>query len=263
MREPIVLSWSGGKDSSLALAALRAEPDIEVVALLTSVTRGYERISIHGVRRALLEAQARAVGLPLYEIALEPTSSNAAYEAAFRVATEQLRAAYPVLRRLAFGDLFLRDVREYRERLMASTALSAHFPLWGLETRALADRFVALGYRARLVCVDTTQLARRFAGRSFDAALLAELPASVDPCGERGEFHTFVSDGPIFGVPVPYVVGEVVMREERFAYCDLLAPADTQLAPTDAQLGRGDARSDVPPPPAERQVVRPIASATV
>jgi uncharacterized protein (TIGR00290 family) len=222
MREPIVLSWSGGKDSSLALAALQADPDVEVVGLLTSVTRGYERISIHGVRRTLLEAQARAIGLPLHEVALEPSCSNADYEAAFRTAAEQLRATYPTLGRLAFGDLFLSDVRAYREGLLASVDLAAHFPLWGRDTRELADRFVALGYRARLVCVDTTQLARSFAGRPFDAALLAELPESVDPCGERGEFHTFVSDGPIFGVPVPYVTGEVVMREARFAYCDLL-----------------------------------------
>jgi uncharacterized protein (TIGR00290 family) len=230
MREPIVLSWSGGKDSSLALAALQADPDVEVVGLLTSVTRGYERISIHGVRRALLEAQARAIGLPLHEIVLDPACSNADYEDAFRAAADRLRSAHPALRRLAFGDLFLSDVRAYREQLLTSVGLVAHFPLWGLETRALADRFVALGYRARLVCVDTTQLAACFAGRSFDASLLAELPESVDPCGERGEFHTFVSDGPIFAAPVPCVTGEIVMREERFAYCDLLAGADAAAA---------------------------------
>lgn len=222
MREPIVLSWSGGKDSCLALAALQADPDLEVVGLLTSVTRGYDRISIHGVRRTLLEAQARAVRLPLHEIVIEPQCTNAAYEAAFRTGAEQLRARYPTLERLAFGDLFLSDVREYRERLVASVGLTAHFPLWGLDTGALAERFVALGYRACLVCVDTTQVASSFAGRSFDTALLAELPESADPCGERGEFHTFVSDGPMFAAPVPYQIGEVVMREERFAYCDLV-----------------------------------------
>jgi uncharacterized protein (TIGR00290 family) len=222
MREPIVLSWSGGKDSSLALAALQADPAIEVVALLTSVTRGYERISIHGVRRTLLEAQARALGLPLFEVALEPACSNDAYEAAFRTAAHQLRERFPTLTRIAFGDLFLSDVRAYRETLLASVGLTAHFPLWALDTRALAERFVTLGYRARLVCVDTTQLPPSFAGRQFDSTLLADLPASVDPCGERGEFHTFVSDGPIFSAPVPHGVGDVVMREERFAYCDLL-----------------------------------------
>ena len=222
MREPIVLSWSGGKDSSLALAALQEDSSVEVVALLTSVTRGYERISIHGVRRTLLEAQARALGLPLFEVALEPGCSNADYEAAFRTAAHELRARFPTLTRIAFGDLFLDDIRAYRETLLASVGLAAHFPLWALDTRTLAERFVALGYRARLVCVDTTQLPRSFAGREFDAALLADLPAAVDPCGERGEFHTFVSDGPIFATPVLHGVGEVVMREERFAYCDLL-----------------------------------------
>jgi uncharacterized protein (TIGR00290 family) len=222
MRELIVLSWSGGKDSSLALAALQADPTVEVVALLTSITRGYERISIHGVRRTLLEAQARALALPLFEVVLQPACSNADYEAAFRTAAHEIRARFPTLTRMAFGDLFLSDVRAYRETLLASVGLTAHFPLWALDTRALAERFVALGYRARLVCVDTTQLAPSFAGRQFDASLLADLPASVDPCGERGEFHTFVSDGPIFAAPVAYVPGEVIMREERFAYCDLL-----------------------------------------
>ncbi len=221
MREPIVLSWSGGKDSSLALAALRADADVEVVALLTSVTRGFERISIHGVRRTLLHAQARAIGLPLHEVELEPACTNDDYEAAFRAAADALRGAHPHLRRLAFGDLFLADVRAYRERLLEPLGLAAHFPLWGLDTRALAVRFVAEGYRARLVCVDTSQLAAGFAGRTFDSALLAEIPAAVDPCGERGEFHTFVSDGPVFGGPVPYEVGAIVLRDERFAYCDL------------------------------------------
>jgi diphthamide synthase (EF-2-diphthine--ammonia ligase) len=133
-----------------------------------------------------------------------------------------LRERFPALSRIAFGDLFLTDVRAYREALLASVGLEAYFPLWALDTRVLAERFVTLGYRARLVCVDTTQLAPSFAGRQFDATLLADLPASVDPCGERGEFHTFVSDGPIFRTPVRHGLGEVVMREERFAYCDLL-----------------------------------------
>jgi uncharacterized protein (TIGR00290 family) len=220
--EPVALSWSGGKDSSLALAALRADERYDVVALLTSVTRGYDRISIHGVRRTLLVAQSKALGLPLYEVALEPSSSNEAYEAAFRTGVELLRADFPSLRTIAFGDLFLEDVRAYRERLLASIGVRGIFPLWGLDTGALARRFVSEGYRAHLVCVDTTQLGGEFAGRSFDASLLADLPETVDPCGERGEYHSFVSDGPVFAEPVPVVRGETVLRERRFAYCDLL-----------------------------------------
>jgi Predicted ATPases of PP-loop superfamily len=221
-RLPIVLSWSGGKDSSLALDALRRDPRYDVVALLTSVTRGYDRVSIHGVRRGLLEAQARALGLPLHEIALEPASSNDAYEGAFRRGVAELTRAHPAVRHIAFGDLFLADVRAYRERLVASVGLEPVFPLWGLDTAALARRFIAEGYRARLVCVDTQQIGARFSGAAFDEALLGELPPSADPCGERGEFHTFVWDGPIFSEPVPVELGEQVLREERFAYRDLL-----------------------------------------
>jgi uncharacterized protein (TIGR00290 family) len=222
MREPIILSWSGGKDSTLALAALREDARYDVVGLLTSVTRGYDRVSIHGVRRSLLREQARALDLPLYEVTLEPACSNDAYEAAFLTSVARLREIHPALESLAFGDLFLRDVRSYRERLVATAGLGAVFPLWDQDTAALAARFIDDGYRARLVCVDTTQLSAAFAGRAFDAGFLSDLPESVDPCGERGEFHTFVSDGPGFRSPVACVVGEVVMREERFAYCDLL-----------------------------------------
>ena len=223
MCEPIILSWSGGKDSSLALAALRADPAVEVVGLLTSVTRGYERISIHGVRRSLLAAQAASLGLPLTEVTLEPECSNADYEAAFHSAAYQLQRAHPSLERIAFGDLFLADVRDYRERLLAPLQLRGYYPLWGTDTAQLAYEFIDAGFRARVVCVDTTQLAAEFAGRAFDHALLADLPSSVDPCGEGGEFHTFVSDGPIFRTSIPYEVGPVVIRDERFAYCDLLA----------------------------------------
>ena len=219
--EPVVLSWSGGKDSALALAALRDDPRIDVRALFTSVTRGYDRISIHGVRRTLLHAQARAVGLPLIEIELEPQSSNAAYEAAFRGGIDRVRASFPEVGGIAFGDLFLEDVRAYRERLVASTGFATHYPIWGRSTAGLAREFVAAGYVAHLVCVDTTQLSGSFAGRRFDEAFLAELPATADPCGERGEFHTFVSDGPIFTTPVTVRVGAVVLRDDRFAYCDL------------------------------------------
>jgi len=220
--EPVVLSWSGGKDSSLALASLRADPRYELVALLTSITRGYDRVSVHGVRRTLAEAQAAAVGLPLLEVVLEPQSSNEAYETAFHDALAQIRARFADVRQIAFGDLFLADVRKYREDLVASNDFAGIFPLWGRDTRELASEFISAGFRAHLVCVDTTQLSATFSGRVFDAALLADLPASVDPCGERGEFHTFVSAGPIFSAPIGVRRGDVVLREDRFAFCDLL-----------------------------------------
>lgn len=222
---PIALSWSGGKDSCLALAALRLSREFSPVALLTSVTREYDRVSIHGVRRELLLQQADAVGLPLFEIALQPMSTNEAYEAAFLRAVDELSRAMPGVMHLAFGDLFLEDVRAYRERLLQATALRAAFPLWGRDTGGLAREFIDRGFVAHLVCVDTTQLPATFAGRRFDDELLRDLPASVDPCGERGEFHTFVSDGPIFAAPVAFDVGETVLRDGRFAYCDLLPAA--------------------------------------
>jgi uncharacterized protein (TIGR00290 family) len=222
VRIPVVLSWSGGKDSSLALAALRASDEFEPVALLTSVTREYDRISIHGVRRTLLLAQAEMLGLPLFEVGLQAGGSNDEYERAFAAGVESVQRALPHVRHMAFGDLHLADVRAYREQLIASLGIQGVFPLWGVDTRALAGRFVREEYGAHLVCVDTTQLDASFCGRPFDDALLAELPPSVDPCGEHGEFHTFVSSGPIFAKPLRVETGEIVLRDGRFAYCDLL-----------------------------------------
>ena len=221
-RRQILLSWSGGKDSALALQTLRGDPDVEVVALLTSVTRGYDRISVHGVRRSLLERQAASLRLPLFTIELEPACTNESYEQAFLAALERVRREIPDASAIAFGDLFLEDVRAYREKLLAGTGFEPLFPLWGLDTTELARRFVQDGFTARLVCVDTTQLDARFAQRPFDESLLADLPAGVDPCGERGEFHTFVSSGPGYDEPVDYVIGEIVLRDDRFAFADLL-----------------------------------------
>jgi len=223
-QKPVFLSWSGGKDSALALQSLRSGNEFDVVGLLTSVTRGYGRISVHGVRRSLLQAQAASVGLPLREIVLDPQSSNDAYEAAFHRSLEGIRKEFREVRHIAFGDLFLEDVRAYRERLLGGTGFDPVFPLWGLDTAQLARRFIGDRFRARLVCVDTTQLDGEFAGRVFDTELLADLSPAVDPCGERGEFHTFVSDGPGFDRPVACVTGEHVLREERFMYCDLVEP---------------------------------------
>lgn len=188
---------------------------------MTSVTRGYDRVSIHGVRRTLLKAQADALRLPLVEMAIDPQCSNDAYEAAFKDTLRTIKRDWPAVSCIAFGDLFLEDVRAYRERLLEGTGFEPLFPLWGLNTTELARDVVAGGYVARLVCVDTTQLDSRFAGRLFDTALLEDLPSTVDPCGERGEFHTFVSDGPSFQYAVAYAVGEKVLRDGRFMYCDL------------------------------------------
>jgi uncharacterized protein (TIGR00290 family) len=224
---PIALAWSGGKDSSLALAALQADPTVEVVALLTTVTQDYDRISMHGVRRAVLEAQVAALGLPLVEATIPAAASNLIYEEAFAAALAVLRQLRPDVRHLAFGDLFLADVRAYRERLLGLLGWEPVFPLWGRDTAELARRFVDEQYRAILTCVDTTQLGAEFVGREFDAALLDELPATVDPCGERGEFHTCVYAGPMFRRPLALQRGERVRREARFEYCDLtLVSAD-------------------------------------
>ena len=221
-RAPVALSWSGGKDSALALQRLRASTEYEVTALLTSVTREYDRVSIHGVRRSLLERQAASLGLPLVEIALEPRSSNAAYEQACLAALDVLAASHATVRHIAFGDLYLRDVRAYRDRLLEGTPYRGLYPLWERPTREVADSFIAAGFVATLVCVDTTQIDAGFAGRRFDRALLEALPPTADPCGENGEFHTFVHDGPIFAAPIGVTIGEIVLRDERFTYCDLL-----------------------------------------
>jgi uncharacterized protein (TIGR00290 family) len=222
MRTQVVLSWSGGKDSALALQALRTDPNVEVVGLLTSVTCQYDRISVHGVRKSLLEQQAARLRLPLFLVELDPVCTNDAYEKAFLNALDNVRRELPDVSTIAFGDLFLSDVRAYRERLLEPTGFEPLFPIWGIDTSELARRFVRDGFVARLVCVDTTQLDRAFAQRVFDDSLLCDLPSGVDPCGERGEFHTFVSDGPGYDAAVEYTVGEIVLRDERFAYCDLI-----------------------------------------
>lgn len=220
-REPVLLSWSGGKDSALALHALRRMPGVEVAGLLTTVTEDYDRISMHGVRRALLERQAEAAGLPLRIVLIPRECGNEEYGARMAAALGEARAQSPGLRRVAFGDLFLEDIRAYREERLAAAGLEALFPVWGRDTTALAREFLDLGFAATLVCVDTEALAPSFAGRSFDAELLRDLPAGVDPCGERGEFHTFVHAGPVFRAPVPFRLGDVEDRG-RFVFRDLL-----------------------------------------
>jgi uncharacterized protein (TIGR00290 family) len=218
-REPVLLSWSGGKDSALALHALARSHELQPAGLLTTVTEGYDRVSMHGVRRSLLRRQAAAADLPLHEVIIPRECSNAEYEERLASALRPFRDGG--IRRVAFGDLFLEDVRAYRERQMAELGLTPVFPVWGLETAALAREFLRLGFAAILVCVDTEALDASFAGRPFDAALLRDLPAGIDPCGEYGEFHTFVHAGPIFREPVELRLGHQEVRG-RFAFHDLL-----------------------------------------
>jgi len=217
---PILLSWSGGKDAAWTLNTLRASPGMEVVALVTTVTSGYDRIAMHGIRRDLLHAQAAATGLPVIEATIPPQCDNATYETAFADALALARARWPDCEHIAFGDLFLADVRAWREALCARLGWTPVFPLFGRDTAQLAREMIDGGLQASLCCVDTQQLDAAFSGRDFDAALLADLPAGCDPCGERGEFHTLVHGGPMFAAPFPVVRGEQVLRDNRFAYTD-------------------------------------------
>ena len=219
MREKILICWSGGKDSSLALQAVLQDPTLEVAALITTVTEGYERISMHGVRRALLHQQTKNLGFPLEEIRIPIGCVNAAYEEAMR----RLLTRYQTqgVSRVVFGDLFLTDIRQYREKNLEQLEMTGIWPLWLKDTKKLAQDFIRMGFRAILVCIDPKQIDPSFCGREFDASLLQDLPASADPCGENGEFHTFVYDGPIFREPIRVVKGEVVQRD-GFWFCDLL-----------------------------------------
>jgi uncharacterized protein (TIGR00290 family) len=203
----------------MALRCLLRDPAFEVAGLSTTVTEGYERISMHGVRRELLRQQAASIGLPLEEVRIPPQCPNSIYES--RMAEAVLRYRERGILHMGFGDIFLRDLRAYRETNLARVGMSALFPLWDMDTRELAARFLADGFRARTACIDPRKLDRSFAGRELDAAFFRELPIEVDPCGENGEFHTFVFDGPIFRSPVPVEPGQVVERDS-FVFCDLL-----------------------------------------
>ena len=226
MPEPIAMCFSGGKDSCLGLRALQEDGKYRVETLITTVTDAYDRVSMHGVRRSLVREQAAALGIGLAEVVVPPHSSNEVYE---RAMGREFRRQYDAgVRRVAFGDIFLEDLREYRERQLAECGLEAVFPIWGQATDRLARAFIRDGFEAVTVCVSLSMLDASFVGRAFDAGFLADLPAGADPCGENGEFHTFVSDGPIFPRPVPVTLGEVVERD-GFVFCDLVA--DGQSVP--------------------------------
>jgi len=222
-KKRILLSWSGGKDSAWALHLLRQNPGYEVVALLTTVNEKFRRIAIHGTREELLDQQAAATGLPLWKVDLPFPCTNADYDS--RMAAVCARAAGEGLHGIAFGDLFLEDIRAYRIARLAGTGLEPIFPVWtptlGVTTAQLAGQMLAAGLRANLTCIDPRHLDRSFAGRTFDAALLADLPAAADPCGERGEFHSFAFAGPMFSRTISVIPGETVERD-NFIYADLL-----------------------------------------
>ena len=217
--EPILFCWSGGKDSALALHSLLEQQEFRVTALLTTVTEGYERISMHGVRRELLQQQAESIGLPLHEVLIPPLCINSIYEARMERA---LHTFYDQgFHKVAFGDIFLEDLRNYREKNLARIGMTALFPIWKRDTRELIRFFHAQTFRAFAVCIDPRVLASSFVGRELDDSFFRDLPPNADPCGEKGEFHTFVFDGPIFRWPIPVRTGEKVERD-GFVFCDLL-----------------------------------------
>jgi uncharacterized protein (TIGR00290 family) len=215
----VLLSWSSGKDSVWALHLLRQQPDIEVVALLTSFNSAADRVAMHAVRRALVDAQASRTGIPQWSVDLPWPCSNAEYEERMRGVCQ--RAFNQNIAAVAFGDLFLQDIRDYRERQLLGTGLDPLFPVWQIPTAQLARDMIAAGVKAKITCVDPAQVDRTFAGRDFDQALLDSLPPGVDPCGENGEFHTFVYDAPVFSRPIEVRMGEIVERD-GFVFADVL-----------------------------------------
>jgi uncharacterized protein (TIGR00290 family) len=218
---PLLVSWSGGKDSCMALNAVLAAGR-KVTALLTTVTRDFDRISMHGVRRVLLERQAESLGLSLRQVLISKGAANAEYEASMGEAFNAYREAGG--QEVVFGDLFLEDIRVYRDRLLAAHGLTGLYPVWGIDTGELIRAFIARGFKTIVVCVDPVKLDPAFAGRVIDEKFLSDLPPGVDPCGENGEFHTFVYDGPGFTTPVAFSAGEAAFRD-GFWFRDLVPEA--------------------------------------
>jgi uncharacterized protein (TIGR00290 family) len=226
-RPRAVVSWSSGKDSAFALNEVRRQGELEVVGLLTTVTTTFHRVSMHGVREAILEAQARATGLPLMKVEIPSPCPNEVYERAMADVVRTMRGQG--VTHMVFGDLFLEDIRAYREERLRGTGITPVFPLWGRPTRPLAHAMIDAGLDARIVALDPAKMPREFAGHRFDRELLERLPGSVDPCGERGEFHTCVIDGPMFSAPLNVVPGEIVERD-RFVFADLVPAEPTPVS---------------------------------
>ena len=216
----VLISWSGGKDSALALYELMMNNGYEVVALLTTVNEDYDRVSLHGLRSGFLEHQASSLNLPIEKVMINKDISEESYESKMRevLVGHQEKGVSAVV----FGDVFLESVRDRRVEKLSQIGMKAIFPLWGKDTNEMAAQFIDLGFQAIVVCVDTQVLDKQFVGREFNQEFLTELPTDIDPCGEIGEFHTFVYDGPIFERSIPHKLGEVVFRENRYLFCDLL-----------------------------------------
>jgi uncharacterized protein (TIGR00290 family) len=220
MRKKVLFSWSGGKDSALAFYEIKNNLDYEIVSLLTTVTEDYDRVSMHGIRSVLLEQQAESLGLHLESVFITKEASQKNYESAM----------FDILKKyknfgvasVVFGDIFLEDVKKYREKNLAKMGMKAIFPLWRNDTFERASAFVRLGFKAIITCVDSNVLDKNFVGRIFDEQFLSELPSNIDPCGENGEFHSFVYDGPIFRDRIPYKIGEICLRDSRFYFCDII-----------------------------------------
>jgi len=226
MREKVLFAWSGGKDSAMALYEVQKSRKYDVAALLTTITQDYDRVSMHGVRRALLEEQAALLGFPLETVLISKRSSNEEYEA--KMKDMLIRYKKESITSVVFGDIFLEDLKKYREDNLAKVGLKGVFPIWKRVTRELAAAFIDLGFRAIITCVDSKFLDKSFAGRAFDKQFLSELPCGVDPCGENGEFHSFVYDGPTFSRGITFEKGQVVLRDSRFYYCDLVETENLQ-----------------------------------
>ena len=218
--EKSLLSWSGGKDSALALIRIKNDEKYRFVAILTSLTEDYNRISMHGIRQVLLEKQVECLGLPLETVYIPKNSSNEEYESKMRSVLNKFKKNG--VTSVVFGDIYLEDVRKYREENLSRIGMKALFPLWGSDTSDLSKEFIDLGFKAIITCIDSKFLDKKFVGREFDKTFLSELPTDVDPCGEKGEFHSFVYAGPIFEKEIPFKKGRIVKRNNRFFFCDLI-----------------------------------------
>jgi len=227
MPEKALMSWSGGKDSALALYEVLSHEDLEISALLTTVTEPYDRVSMHGIRRELLEEQADLMGFPVEEVMISSHECTESYEIKMRRVLEKHKKMG--VSKVIFGDTFLEEIRSFREKQLRRLDMDAHFPIWNRDTRLLTEALIRMRFRAVITCTDSRALDRRFVGRSLDRRFLEDLPYSVDPGGENGEYHTFVYDGPLLKRPVRWKFGKVVLRDRRFYYCDLIPKKDPTI----------------------------------